>query len=96
MRITSADVTRCKPHPEPYLRGMALAGTAPASTIVIENAPLGVKSGHDAGAFTVAVTTGPIPRSGMEKAGADIIFPSMEAFADALPLLLKQSAAPRR
>ncbi len=96
MRITSANVTRCKPHPEPYLRGMALAGTAPASTIVIENAPLGVKSGHDAGAFTVAVTTGPIPRSEMEKAGADIIFPSMEAFADALPLLLKQSAAPRR
>lgn len=91
MRITSADVTRCKPHPEPYLRGMALAGTEPRQTMVIENAPLGVKSGHDAGAFTVAVTTGPIPREEMEKAGADIIFPSMEAFADALPQLLEQS-----
>ena len=88
MRITSADVTHCKPHPEPYLRGMALAGSSPETSMVIENAPLGVKSGHDSGAFTVAVTTGPIPREAMAEAGADIIFPTMEAFADALQALL--------
>lgn len=88
MRITSADVTHCKPHPEPYLRGMALAGSSPETSMVIENAPLGVKSGHNSGAFTVAVTTGPIPREAMAEAGADIIFPTMEAFADALPALL--------
>lgn len=89
MRITANDVVHGKPHPEPYQRGMALAGVAPNEAIVIENAPMGVRSGHDSGAFTVAVTTGPIPAEKMAEAGADLIAPSMEAFADILPLLLE-------
>jgi len=88
MRITSHDVVHCKPHPEPYLKGMALAKVAPCEAMVVENAPLGVKSGSDAGAFTVAVTTGPIAAGDMWRAGADAVFPSMESFADALPLFL--------
>ncbi|MDE7119315.1 MAG: HAD-IA family hydrolase [Muribaculaceae bacterium] len=89
MRITAHDVANGKPHPEPYLRGMQLAGTAPAQSIVIENAPMGVKSGHDAGAFTVAVTTGPVPAENMAQAGADLIAPSMPQFATMLPRLLE-------
>jgi beta-phosphoglucomutase-like phosphatase (HAD superfamily) len=54
---------------------------------VIENAPLGVRAGKAAGIFTVAVTTGPVPREAFEKEGADIIFPSMPAFADYLESL---------
>ena len=88
LQITSHDVVHGKPHPEPYLRGMALAKTNPWQTIVVENAPLGVKSGHDAGAFTVAVTTGPIPPVEMVRAGADLVCPSMEEFARILPALL--------
>lgn len=83
-RITARDVHKGKPDPEPYLRGLALAGVAPEEAIVIENAPLGVRAGKAAGVFTVAVTTGPIPREAFEKENADLIFPSMPAFADFL------------
>ena len=44
----------------------------------IENAPLGVRSGHAAHIFTVAVNTGPLPNEELLGAGADLIFPSME------------------
>ncbi len=87
-RITALDVTHGKPHPEPYMRGLAIAGTDAAQTIVIENAPLGVRAGIAAGLFTVAVTTGPIARQAFVDEGADLIFPSMEEFADALPKLI--------
>lgn len=83
-RVTGNDVTKGKPDPEPYLKGLEIAGVKPEEAIVIENAPLGVRAGKAAGIFTVAVTTGPIPREAFEKEGADIIFPSMPAFADYL------------
>ncbi len=31
--------------------------------IVVENAPLGVEAGHNAGIFTIAVNTGPLGRA---------------------------------
>lgn len=80
-RVTALDVTEGKPAPEPYLKGAAKAGVAPSRCIVVENAPLGVRAGKAAGCFTIAVTTGPIPREEFEKEGADLIFPSMPAFA---------------
>ncbi len=83
-RVTAHDVTHGKPDPEPYLKGAAIAGVAPGECIVIENAPLGVRAGKAAGCLTIAVTTGPIPREEFEREGADMIFPSMEAFADFL------------
>lgn len=89
MRVTAADVSRGKPDPEPYLRGLEKAAVMPAEAIVVENAPLGVQAGKGAGCFVAAVTTGPIPEEEMWKAGADIVFPSMPAFADALPGFLE-------
>lgn len=83
-RVTALDVTHGKPDPEPYLKGLEIAGVSAADAIVIENAPLGVRAGKAAGIFTVAVTTGPIPAEAFEREGADIIFPSMPAFADYL------------
>lgn len=88
MRITSRDVTHGKPHPEPFIRAMQLARVSPSQAIVIENAPLGVEAGDKAGAFTIGVTTGPIPVQEMERAGAAVIFPSMQACAESLPSLL--------
>lgn len=82
MRVTAMDVEKGKPDPEPYLKGAAKAGVNPGEAIVVENAPLGVRAGKAAGAFTVAVTTGPIPREAFEKEGADMIFDSMDHFAD--------------
>lgn len=87
-RVTALDVTRGKPDPEPYLRGLEKAGAKPAGAIVVENAPLGVRSGVAAGIFTVAVATGPIPRQAFVDEHADLIFPSMPAFAKALPTLI--------
>ncbi len=83
-RITAHDVVKGKPDPEPYLKGMALAGSSPEETIVIENAPLGVRAGVAAGLRTFAITTGPVPRSAFEAEHPAAIYPSMEAFADAV------------
>ncbi len=88
-RVTALDVTHGKPDPEPYLRGLQKLNARPCEAIVIENAPLGVRAGVEAGCFTVAVTTGPIPRKEFEKEKADLIFPSMPAFAEALPTLIR-------
>lgn len=87
--VTAHDVTHGKPDPEPYLKGAALAGLEPSECMVVENAPLGVRAGKAAGCFTVAVTTGPIARETFEREGADMIFESMEAFADFLQEELK-------
>lgn len=79
--VTALDVKNGKPHPEPYLRGLQKAGVDASQAIVVENAPLGVRSAKAAGCFTIAVTTGPIPREAFEKEGADMIFPNMPTFA---------------
>lgn len=90
MRITARNVTHGKPHPEPYLKAMEMAAVHPHEAIVIENAPLGVEAGVRSGALTVAVTTGPIPAEAMWEAGADMVLPSMTAFAALLPALLER------
>ena len=56
---------------------MAKCGTEPRETIVVENAPLGVRAGHAAKAFTIAVNTGPLAPEILWEAGADIVLPSM-------------------
>ncbi len=84
MRITSRDVSRGKPDPEPYLKALQLAQCDASEAIVIENAPLGVEAGHRAGVYTVAVSTGPVPVEMLREAGADAVFDSMEKFAEIL------------
>lgn len=93
-RVTAADVKHGKPNPEAYLKGMAKAGAKANQCLVIENAPLGVQAGHVAGCFTVGVTTGPISEKELYKAGADIVFKSMEDFAMGLPKLLESLKSP--
>lgn len=80
-RVTALDVKNGKPHPEPYLKGLEKAGVSAGEAIVVENAPLGVRSAKAAGCFTIAVTTGPVPRKAFEDEGADLIFPDMISFA---------------
>lgn len=75
MRVTALDVTRGKPHPEPYLRGLEKAGVTADEAVVLENAPLGVRSAKAAGIFTIAWMTGPIPRERFVEEGADLILP---------------------
>lgn len=72
-RITAADTKHGKPSPEPYMKAQLKAGAKPCQCIVIENAPLGVQSGHASGSFTIGVTTGPVPEKDLYKAGANIV-----------------------
>lgn len=96
LRVTALDVKHGKPNPEPYLIGAAKVGVEPTQAIVIENAPLGVRAGKASGAFTIAVTTGPIPREEFVKEGADLIFSSMDEFADWLEAELPKAELCRR
>jgi HAD superfamily hydrolase (TIGR01509 family) len=89
MMITAFDVQRGKPHPEPYLKALQKAGLQPNEAIVVENAPMGVQAGAAAKVFTVAVNTGPIDGQLLLNAGADLLFPSMPAFAQAWDELYK-------
>lgn len=80
--VTAFDVKYGKPHPEPYLMGLEKAGVQANEAIVVENAPIGVQAGTAAGIFTVAVNTGPLDRQVLLDAGADLLFPSMQALCD--------------
>lgn len=95
MRVTSRDVKHGKPHPEPFIRAMQLAGVKPSQSIVLENAPLGVEAGDRAGAFTIGVTTGPVPREALVEAGAAVTFGSMPECAALMPRLLLDLCLPR-
>jgi len=55
--ITADDVQHGKPHPEPYLLGMQRIGARADQSFVVEDAPNGIRSGIDAGAIVLAVTT---------------------------------------
>jgi len=52
--VTAEQVTHGKPHPEPYLRGAALLGFAPADCLVIEDSASGATAGHAAGCPVLA------------------------------------------
>lgn len=75
--VTAFDVTHGKPDPEPYLMGMKKCGVEPWETIVVENAPLGVRAAVAARCFTIAVNTGPLPDKVLSDEGANLIFPQM-------------------
>ena len=92
LRVTGNDVRHGKPNPEPYLKGVAKAGVPASQCIVIENAPLGVQAAHAAGCFAIAVTTGPIAEKELYRAGADIVYPNMDALADAIQSWLLDKA----
>jgi beta-phosphoglucomutase-like phosphatase (HAD superfamily) len=81
LMVTSMDVKRGKPNPEPYLIGMQKCGVKPWETVVVENAPLGVRAAVAAQCFTIAVNTGPLPDEMLAQEGANLIFPQMPSLA---------------
>lgn len=81
--VSSRDVKHGKPNPEPYLLGLSKAKVQPYEAVVVENAPLGVQAAVAANIFTIAVNTGPLDPKVLEDAGANLIFPSMQALCDA-------------
>lgn len=83
-RVTAFDVKHGKPDPEPYLIGMTKAGVEAWNAVAVDNAPAGVISAVASKAFTIGVTTGPLPEGALQKAGADIVVNSMDECADIL------------
>ncbi|MBV9887573.1 MAG: HAD family hydrolase [Acidobacteria bacterium] len=55
--VTSADVQRFKPEPDPYLKGAELLGLSPTDCVVVEDAPAGIKAGRSAGSRVLALRT---------------------------------------
>jgi HAD superfamily hydrolase (TIGR01509 family) len=69
--ITAEDVARGKPDPEPYERALEELGVKAENTIVIENAPMGIRSAKSAGVTCYAIET-TLPRRYL--AEADEVF----------------------
>ena len=80
--VTAFDVKHGKPNPEPYLKGMQKCHVEPWETMVVENAPLGVRAAVAAHCFTIAVNTGPLPDEMLQKEGANLVLPRMTALAE--------------
>lgn len=87
--VTSFNVKRGKPYPDPYLLALEKGGLQPHEAIVVENAPLGVTAGVAAGLFTIAANTGPLKESVLTQAGASLVFPSIQALCDEWEKLYK-------
>jgi mannitol-1-/sugar-/sorbitol-6-phosphatase len=54
--VTANQVTRGKPHPEPFLAGAALLGLPPSACVVFEDSSSGAQAGRAAGCTVVATT----------------------------------------
>lgn len=55
--ITGDKVNNSKPHPESYLKALALIRVKKDDCLVVENAPIGVESAKRAGLYCIAVTS---------------------------------------
>lgn len=75
--VTGEDITRGKPHPEPYLLTAKRLGLDPSECVVIEDSINGVLSGKAAGCYVIAMTT-TFSREALLEAGADVLIDSFE------------------
>jgi sugar-phosphatase len=55
--VTADDVKHGKPDPEPYRRGAELLGVDPATCLVVEDAPAGIRAAHAAGMRVISLPT---------------------------------------
>lgn len=76
--LTSNDIVKGKPDPEPYLKGAALLGFPASECIVVEDVPAGIRSGKGAGARVIAFPSTVKPDE-LRAAGADWILPNCAA-----------------
>jgi mannitol-1-/sugar-/sorbitol-6-phosphatase len=77
--ITSTDVHRGKPDPEPYLKAAQILGFAPADCIVVEDAPAGIRAGQASGARVLALRT-TAPDLELTESGATWIINDLGSF----------------
>jgi len=75
--VTAFDCKIGKPHPEPYLIALNKAKVEKWQAMVVENAPLGVRSAVAAGLFTIGINTGILMPEELKKEGANLVLPNM-------------------
>ena len=94
--VSAYNVSHGKPAPDPYLKGLELAGNMkPWEGIVVENAPMGVRAGVAAQIFTIGVNSGPLPDEVLAGEGANVILPSIRRLADDWQQLMAYGPAKR-
>jgi len=86
--VTAFDVKKGKPDPEPYLMALRKGNLKPEQVVVIENAPLGVRSAVGAGIFTIAVNTGILKDEELTSNGADLLYKNMQSLYEELLLVI--------
>lgn len=84
--VTGNDVKYGKPDPEPYLKAWERSGFKKEEVLVIENAPLGVRSAVAAGIKCIAINTGILRDEVLKKEGAEIVLPNALALYNWLQL----------
>jgi HAD superfamily hydrolase (TIGR01509 family) len=77
--VSSEDVTRGKPNPEPYLLAAARLGVRPGQCVVFEDAAVGVRAAKAAGMACIGVPN-PAALQPQDLSLADLILPSLEHF----------------
>ncbi|MCQ2068608.1 MAG: HAD-IA family hydrolase [Bacteroidaceae bacterium] len=82
--VTAFEVTRGKPYPDPYLKGLKIAGVTADEAVVVENAPLGIRAAVAAGIDTIAVNTGPLDDEILLAEKPVLLLHSMQELADTL------------
>jgi len=79
--VTADDVQYTKPAPEPYLKAAEILDVEPEQCVVVENAPLGIRSAKNAGMRCIAVAT-TLPRMFLKQ--ADVVTDSLKEVLDTL------------
>ncbi|WP_312892742.1 HAD family hydrolase [Allostreptomyces psammosilenae] len=72
--IAGDEVTRTKPHPEPYLTAARMLDADPARCVVLEDTPTGVAAGQAAGCHVLAVPS----LVAIEPAAGRTVLPTLE------------------
>jgi len=70
--VTADSVTRGKPFPDPYLLGASRCNASPFGSLVVEDAPTGIRSGKASGARVLATCTSHT-RAELEKERPDFL-----------------------
>ncbi|ODO07188.1 phosphatase [Cryptococcus wingfieldii CBS 7118] len=70
--VTADSVTRGKPFPDPYLLGASGCNASPFESLVVEDAPTGIRSGKASGALVLATCTSH-ERHELEKENPDFL-----------------------
>ncbi|KAK1926762.1 putative phosphatase [Papiliotrema laurentii] len=70
--VTADSVTRGKPFPDPYLLGAAGCNASPFESLVVEDAPTGIRAGKAAGSLVLATCTSH-DRAALEKERPDFL-----------------------